>query len=100
MKKANNVVQQPETLFGAYKKAIAKLMGVKRLQHGADFAEDASPKDPFVGKRQHNMGDLWREPMDKSSNAESATSQPDLFDTLPEQVASKQNSAMLLAELA
>lgn len=47
--------------FHAVKNALAKLMGVKRVQSGADFVEEEAVTAPFVGKRQHNMGDLWRE---------------------------------------
>ncbi|PQA87148.1 hypothetical protein [Hyphococcus luteus] len=70
MNKANHAAQQQETPFGAFKKAVARFIGVKRLQHGVDFAEDDSIRDVFVGKRQYNMGDLWREPLDANSDAE------------------------------
>ena len=63
----------------AIKQAVAKFMGIKRLQSGVNFVEDADTAAPFIGKRQFNMGDLWREAMSDTSTTESATEQLDLF---------------------
>lgn len=64
--------------FGAIKKTVARFMGIKRLEDGCDFQESASATDPFVGEREHNMGDLWREPSDNQSSAESEPSHSDI----------------------
>lgn len=58
------------TSFGAFKKVVAKIMDIKRLKSGADFAEYADTAAPLVGKRRFNMGDLWREPLDNQFPAE------------------------------
>lgn len=88
MNNTNQAAQQHETPFSAFKKAVARFIGVKRLRHGIDFAEDDSIKDVFVGKRQYNMGDLWREPIDEHPISESANLQLDLFDVQPYQTRS------------
>lgn len=56
--------------FGAIKKAVAKFIGIKRLKAGCDFQDSAAPTDPVVGKREYNMGDLWREPSESSAEGE------------------------------
>lgn len=68
------VGQLLNTGLRAVKKAIANLMGIKRLAPGAHFAEVASTTEAFVGERQHNMGDLWREPSDAPTLLDSAPS--------------------------
>lgn len=79
MNKTQIVGQTLDARFGAIKKAIAKLIGIKRLQFGANFVEDADKAALSFGKRQYNMGDLWREPWDNPAIGEKIPSQLELF---------------------
>ena len=78
------------------KQVIAKLIGIKRLQSGANFVEEAEITAPFIGERQYNMGDLWRESMSNTTPTESATEQLDLFTAqAPDQSAHTRSPALL-----
>jgi hypothetical protein len=78
-----------DTSFGAFKKAVARIMGIKRLKSGADFVEFEEYADaatPWVGKRRFNMGDLWREPLANQSLAEGEPSDADIARALHEAI--------------
>lgn len=77
-----------DTSFSAFKKAVAKIIGIKRLKSGADFVEHADTAEPLVGKRRFNMGDLWREPLDNQSPAEGDPSGVGISGALHEAVSS------------
>ncbi len=70
--------------FDDIKRRVARLMGIKRLGAGRVFQENVVAPDPFVGKRGHNMGDLWREPSDEWSSTDGALSESDVVGGLYE----------------
>lgn len=75
MNRINNTHLPLDKSFDAIIKAVAKLLGVKRLESGDHFVDDSGSAAPLIGERQYNMGDLWREPLGDLLLAESEHSE-------------------------